>query len=106
MVAMNKIEEFGRRIGSEFHAEKVVLFGSYAEGVSTEDSDVDVLVILPFEGRSVEQSVAIRMKLRPGFPVDLIVRTPEKIAERLEIGDDFVREILENGKVLYEADNS
>ncbi len=105
MVAMNQIEEFGRLIGSEFHAEKVVLFGSYAQGVSTEDSDVDVLVILPFEGRSVEQSVAIRMKLRPGFPVDLIVRTPEKIAERLEMGDDFVREILEQGKVLYEADN-
>lgn len=105
MVAMNQIEEFGRRIGAEFRAEKVVLFGSYAEGIATEDSDVDVLVVLPFEGRSVDQSVAIRMKLRPPFPVDLIVRRPEKIVERLEMGDNFVREILEQGKVLYEADN-
>ena len=105
MVAMNRIEEFGRRIGQEFGAERVVLFGSYARGVVTEDSDVDLLVIVPFEGRSVDKSVEIRMKLRPRFPIDLLVRTPEKVQQRLEMGDGFMREILEEGKVLYEADN-
>ncbi|MCJ7674847.1 MAG: nucleotidyltransferase domain-containing protein [Sedimentisphaerales bacterium] len=105
MVAMNQIEEFGRRIGQEFGAQKVLLFGSYARGTITEDSDVDVLVIGPFEGRSVDKSVEIRMKLRPGFPVDLLVRTPEKVRERIEMGDTFMREILEQGKVLYEADD-
>ncbi len=104
MVTINQIEELGRRIGREFHAHRVVLFGSHAHGVPTEDSDVDLLVILPFEGRSVNQSVEIRMRLRPAFPVDLIVRTPEKVRERVEMGDDFTREILEEGKVLYEAD--
>ena len=44
------------------------------------------------------------MRLRPAFPVDLIVRTPQKVRERLAMGDDFIREILEEGKVLYEAD--
>ena len=43
------------------------------------------------------------MKLRPAFPVDMIVRTPEKLKERIEMGDTFLREILEQGKVLYEA---
>jgi len=105
MVAMNRIEEFGRRIGREFDAERVVLFGSYARGAVTEDSDVDLLVIVPFEGRSVDKSVEIRMKLRPRFPIDLLVRTPEKVQQRLEMGDGFMREILEEGKVLYEADN-
>jgi predicted nucleotidyltransferase len=105
MVAMNQIEEFGRRIGQEFGAQKVLLFGSYARGTITEDSDVDVLVIGPFEGRSVDKSVEIRMKLRPGFPVDLLVRTPDKVRERIEMGDTFMREILEQGKVLYEADD-
>ncbi|MCH7885864.1 MAG: nucleotidyltransferase domain-containing protein [Planctomycetes bacterium] len=104
MVTMNQIEEFGRRIGCEFHSERVVLFGSYARGLGTDDSDVDLLVILPFEGKSVNQSVEIRMRLRPAFPVDLIVRTPEKVRERLEMGDDFIREILDEGIVLYEAD--
>lgn len=105
MVAMNRIKEFGQRIGREFGAERVVLFGSYARGTVTEDSDVDLLVVCPFQGKSVEQSVAIRMKLRPQFPVDIIVRTPAKVRQRLEMGDGFMREILEEGKVLYEADN-
>jgi len=105
MVAMDKIEEFGQRIGREFEAERVILFGSYARGAVTRDSDVDLLVIGPFEGRSVDRSVQIRMQLRPGFPVDLVVRTAEKVRERLAIGDDFMQEILEEGKVLYEADD-
>lgn len=103
MVAMDKIKEFSQRIGLEFGAEQVILFGSYARGVVTEDSDVDLLVIGPFEGRSVDKSVEIRMKLRPGFPIDLLVRTPEKVRQRIEMGDDFMREILEEGKVLYET---
>ncbi len=45
----------------------------------------------------------MRMKLRPSFPLDLLVRTPSKIRERLAMGDDFIKEILEKGKVLYEA---
>jgi predicted nucleotidyltransferase len=104
MVAMDSIEEFGRRIGREFSAERVILFGSYARGAVTKDSDVDLLVIGPFEGRSVDRSVQIRMKLRPGFPVDLVVRTPQKVRQRVGMGDDFMQEILEEGKVLYEAD--
>jgi predicted nucleotidyltransferase len=80
-----------------------VLFGSHARGAATPDSDVDLLVVLPFEGRSVNKSVKIGMKLRPPFPIDLLVRTPQKVRERIETGDDFMREILEEGKVLYEA---
>ena len=105
MVAMDRIEQFGRQIGRQFGAERVILFGSYARGTVTEDSDVDLLVIGPFEGRSVDKSVEIRMKLRPQFPVDLIVRTGEKVRQRMKMGDDFMREIVEEGKVLYEAND-
>jgi predicted nucleotidyltransferase len=103
MVAMNKIEEFGRQIGVQFNAQRVILFGSYAKGMASPDSDVDLLVIGPFEGRGADKSVEIRMKLRPHFPVDMLIRTPEKIRQRIDMGDDFIREILEEGKVLYEA---
>jgi len=53
----------------------------------------------------VDKSVEIRMKLRPGFPIDLLVRTSDKVRQRMEMGDDFMREIIEEGKVLYEADD-
>jgi uncharacterized protein len=76
MVTMEQIRELGRRIGREFQPDRVVLFGSYAHGTQTTDSDVDLLVILPFAGKAVHKSVEIRLKLHPSFPVDLIVRTP------------------------------
>jgi len=105
MVAINQIKKFGRKIGEQFGAERVILFGSYAQGQVTADSDVDLLVIGPFKGRSADKSVEIRMKLRPQFPVDILIRTPEKVRQRVKMGDCFMQEILEKGKVLYEADN-
>ena len=102
-ITMRQIEDVSRRIADEFHPERVLLFGSYAWGAPTEDSDVDLLVILPFDGKAVAKSVEMRLKIRPLFPVDLLVRTPEKIRERLALGDPFIRSILEEGKVLYEA---
>ena len=103
MVALNEIRKLGKQIGEQFHAERVILFGSYAQGEVTADSDVDLLVIGHFEGRNVDKSVEIRMKLRPQFPVDILIRTPEKVQQRIEMGDCFIQEILQKGKVLYEA---
>ena len=79
------------------------LFGSRARGDNRPNSDVDILVVLPFKGKASHQSVKMRLKLSPSFPVDIIVRTPENIRKRLEMGDDFIHEIMNKGKVLYEA---
>ena len=103
MVSMDAIAEVCRRIGTDFQADRVILFGSHAQGRAAPDSDVDLLVIMPTDKDPVDESVAIRMAVRPPFPVDLLVRTPEKIRQRLAIGDPFIREILERGKPLYEA---
>jgi len=105
MPTMQEIEEFGRRIGQQFHPRQVVLFGSYARGTATADSDVDVLVVMPLGGRPVDKSVEIRLKINPPFPLDLLVRTPEVVSKRIEMGDHFLRDILRDGKVLYEAND-
>ena len=47
----------------------------------------------------------MRMRFRPRFPVDLLVRTPEAIRQRLEMGDGFIKDVLARGMVLYEADH-
>ena len=106
MVTLSQITEFGERIGQSFPVERVILFGSYAQSKATEDSDVDLFVVMPFEGRSVNQSVKMRLQLRPAFPVDILVRTPEMVRDRLAMGDPFMQQILEEGKILYETDNS
>jgi len=106
MITRKQIDDWCAEIVRRFHPEKVVLFGSCATGGMTEDSDVDLLVVMSFKGRSVEHAVQLRMDTRPTFPVDLIVRTPEVIAERLKLGDSFIREIFEKGRVLYETSHA
>jgi uncharacterized protein len=105
MTSMEQIKDFTKRVVVQFHPMRVLLFGSYARGEQGEDSDVDLLIIMPFSGRPAAKSVEIRLKAKPSFPVDLIVRTPNTVEERLAMGDNFIREALEQGQVLYEADN-
>ncbi len=103
MVSSEQIEEVGRRIAERFKPERIILFGSYAEGHPTEDSDVDLLVVVPVADASVDLSVEIRLAVRPPFPLDVLVRTPGKVRERLEMGDAFMHRIVKKGKLLYET---
>lgn len=106
MVSTEQIEEVGRLIAERFKPERIILFGSYAEGHPTEDSDVDLLIVATTTETPVDLSVKIRLDVRPPFPLDVLVRTPSKMRERLEMGDSFMRRIVEKGKLLYEAHNS
>ena len=88
----------------EFHPLQVVLFGSFAYGKPTEDSDADLLVVMDIpENDTRRQAVAIRQRIPRRFRMDLIVRTPRELAFRVAHNDWFYREILERGKILYES---
>ena len=85
----------------KFHAQKVILFGSYAYGEADKDSDIDLFVIMNTNMRFPKQAAAIRMAIDENFtlkiPMDIIVRTPEFVAERYKEGDFFIRDILDKG---------
>ncbi len=107
MVKRSQIRAFSEAIAREFHPRKIVLFGSYARGNPTEHSDVDLLIIMPrTRDRGERMSVRIRQAIPRDFPLDLLVRTPSDVAKRLRWGDPFMRELLETGKVLYEANDA
>ena len=103
LATRESIEQVVRQIAARFRPQKVILFGSYAYGEPTPDSDVDLLVVLETSGRSVDAAVEIRRAVDFPFPTDLLVRTPQQIAERLSLGDAFLREVVTKGIVLYEA---
>jgi uncharacterized protein len=103
MVTRRQIRAYAAEIAREFRPRRIILFGSYAYGKPNRDSDVDLLVIMPHKGRGVEKSIEIRLKLRAPFPMDLLVRSPQKIRQRLAWGDCFVQEVLDKGEVLYEG---
>ena len=91
------------RIAKEFQPEQIILFGSHAYGTPTLESDLDLLIVMPFEGSPLSQAVRITRQLNLMLPIDLIVRTRAQVNERLAMEDFFMREIVERGKVLYEA---
>jgi uncharacterized protein len=103
MIEMYKILELSQQIAEAFEPERIILFGSYAYGTPTEDSDVDLLVVLPFEGYPFRKASEIRSRINTDFSVDLLARTAEQFQKRLELGDFFIQEILEKGKILYET---
>ena len=98
---MRLIRRYARAIAEEFHPDKIILFGSHAYGTPHEDSDVDLLVVMPARDQHA-QAVRIRWRLAAPFPVDLLVRTPKEIAWRLEAGESFLTTIMSKGKALYE----
>src|SRR5258706_8338400 len=106
MNVQKHIRELCKEIVERFRPQKVILFGSYAYGVPNADSDIDLLVVMPFEGRMHEQAVKIRKGLKSAMPIDLLVRTPEQVRERVEMEDFFMREIVDQGKVLYETSHA
>ena len=103
MTTLDQIKAYAQHLGEQFAPQQIILFGSYAYGHPTPDSDVDLLVITECEGDPIEKSVEMQLKLRPPFPLELHVRTPQKIKERLEMGDHFIREIISRGKIFYES---
>jgi predicted nucleotidyltransferase len=109
LVPMSAIRRYASQIAERFHPDKIILFGSYAYGTPDPASDVDLLVVMPTNNQS-EQADRIAEALEddgiePGFALDLLVRTPRTMSDRLRWGDWFLREIVSRGKVLYEKND-
>ena len=103
MVSRASIEEISAIIAREFVPERIILFGSHAYGVPNADSDVDLLVVMPHEGDSVEKEIEIRRRVRPPFAMDVLVSDPHELRRRVALGDFFLKDITEKGRVLYES---
>ena len=97
------ISEMVSKIVEHFHPDKVILFGSRVWGAPTEESDLDILAIMDVDGSPIRKAAEISKIARPRFlPLDIIVRTLGEIKHRIEIGDPFIKRIMNKGKVLYE----
>ena len=103
MVTRRQIRKFVDAVVERFDPHRVILFGSYAYGTPTEDSDVDLLVVMPHPGRTTHAAaIAIRLNCDRDFAMDLLVRSPAEVAKRLAIGDCFMHEVTSKGVQLYE----
>ncbi len=102
-IPFTAIEDVVQQIASHFHPNRIILFGSYAYGNPQPESDVDLLVVMDTSMGETCQGVEILKGITYRFGLDVLVYTPQRLAQRLEWGDSFVREIVTQGKVLYES---
>src|SRR5206468_6873864 len=106
LIPRDIIQSYCEALIREFHPQKIILFGSYAYGHPTFDSDVDLLVILCFRGNDVSKAIEIRSRFDAPFALDIIVRKPKFIAQRLRERDMFIETVMNEGLVLYESQHA
>jgi predicted nucleotidyltransferase len=104
-IPMHVIHTLVQRIAEKFHPRQIILFGSYAYGHPRPESDVDLLVVMETPLKESEQALQIRQSVNILFSLDLIVYTPDNLARRIAWGDSFLREVTQQGLILYESPN-
>ena len=101
-----ELDKIVRRVVEAYRPEKIILFGSYAYGQPSADSDLDMLIIKKTSERFIDRWINVRQIVsdpKRSIPFEPLVLTPDELEEQLVIGDQFIEEILTRGQVLYAA---
>jgi len=101
--SMQLLDEMVQRIVARFHPDRIILFGSYAKGTPTTDSDLDILIVMPVKGsrRSKANEIDLALSDRT-IPIDLIVVTPEQFERQKDVVGTIVRAAAREGRTVYE----
>jgi predicted nucleotidyltransferase len=103
LATLEEIRSVAQQIVRQFHPQKVILFGSYAYGQATEDSDVDLLVVMDTEEPPLHAAAKIAATIEHPFPLDIVVRTPAEFTAAIQRRGVFATEVATKGVTLYEA---
>jgi len=104
--AKNALDRVKEILEEKYKPEKIILFGSYACGKFTKDSDIDLLIIKNTNKSRIDRFVEVKRIIynpETRIPISPIVLTPKELEERINLGDDFLREVVEKGVVIYEG---
>jgi predicted nucleotidyltransferase len=99
------ILDIADKIKKNYNPEKIILFGSYAYGKPTRDSDIDMLIVKETKKRSMDRWFTLKKLCQDpnrGIPFSPLVFTPKELDYRLSLGDQFIKDILGKGQILYE----
>jgi predicted nucleotidyltransferase len=84
----------------KYKPEKIILFGSFANGKAGKDSDIDLMIIKETRQNPWDRQKTVEKLIIRKVPVDLLVYTPEELKGRIGLGDSFAKEILAKGKLV------
>ena len=97
-----EIENISGQIIDKYRPEKIILFGSAARDEMDADSDADFLIIkadTPHYG--ADRIRQLSRLIKRNIPVDFLIYRPDEFKRRLEMGDPFLKLIVEEGRVIY-----
>src|SRR5947207_9399994 len=103
MIAAREIESLVDQIAADWEPERIILFGSYAYRMPTEDSDIDLMVIRRHRGSSADAGWRIRAGIEVPFGIDILVHSPAEIRRRIGWGDMFIIDVMKQGIVLHDS---
>lgn len=99
----NYLKTIIEKITNNFNPQKIILFGSYAYGYPTADSDMDIMIVMDTDEKPHKRAVSIRKILKGiGIPKDIIVKTPEEFERFKDIVGTIVYPAAHKGRVIYE----
>ena len=104
-VTLPDIHKIVQQIVDRFRPQKVILFGSYAYGAPTKDSDVDLLVVVQTEENPLHTAARISASVDHPFPLDILVIRPSDLVVALQEKNIFETEVVNKGVSLYEAED-
>ncbi len=103
LISKSTIEGIIQEIVSHLNPYKIILFGSYAKGNPTSESDLDLAIIADSDLPRYKRAKAIHLLFRP-YPcsMDIVVYTPEEVKKWNGVINHITTEIFRTGQVVYE----
>jgi uncharacterized protein len=103
LVTQEAINSIVRAIAERFSPYKIILFGSYASGDATPDSDLDLFVVMDTDLPPHKRATPLRLLFRPvPCAMDILVYLPEEVARWNGTVNHIITEVMRRGKTLYE----
>jgi predicted nucleotidyltransferase len=103
MIDSNKINEVVSKIATKFNPDKIILFGSFANGTSNTDSDLDLLIVQESDLPMHKRGLDIRMSLiGTMIPMDILIYTKSEFNLEKDKSFSFLYSAMKSSKVLYE----
>ena len=97
-----ELKSITRQIASAYKPEKIILFGSSASGKRSTESDFDLFIVKETHENPIRRAQRLSSLVDRKIPCDFIVLTHKEIKKRQKLGDFFIQDVLQTGKILYE----
>ncbi len=102
MMFEDKIKMIVDRVTGKYEPKAIIVFGSVARGDCTEDSDLDIAIIMDSDLSEHERNVMVRVCIGSiGMAMDLLVFTPDEIEAEKDDDSSIISEIIRTGEVVY-----